>query len=99
MAGNSSLWVTGNIPDSTVWDFDLRLSFDPSNQNQLRVYLQSDQADPTLANGYFIEMGETGSADAIKFYRQDAGIKTQLAVGQAGLAAQFSKFTHPHKTH
>lgn len=89
MAGNSSLWVTGNIPDSTVWDFDLRLSFDPSNQNQLRVYLQSDQADPTLANGYFIEMGETGSADAIKFYRQDAGIKTQLAVGQAGLAASF----------
>ncbi len=87
MAGNSSLWVAGNIPDSTIWDFELRLTFDPSNQNLLRVYLQSDQADPSLANGYFIEMGETGSADAIKFYRQDAGVKTQLAVGLPGLAA------------
>lgn len=87
MAGNASLWVAGNLPDSTVWDFEVRLSFDPSNQNLLRVYLQADQPDPVLANGYFIEMGETGSADPIKFYRQDAGAKTQLAVGLPGLAA------------
>ncbi len=86
-AGQSALFVAGNIPDSTIWDFDVRLAFDPSGSNLVRVYLQTDQTDLSLANGYFLEMGETGSADAIRFYRQDGTTKTLLATGQAGLAA------------
>lgn len=86
-AGQSVLFTSGNIPDSTIWDFELRLAFDPSNQNLVRIYLQTDLADPTLANGYFLEIGETGSADAIRFFRQDSGIKTLLATGQPGIAA------------
>lgn len=86
-AGQSTLLVSGNLPDSCIWDFEVRLGFDPSGSNLVRVYLQADQADLTLANGYYIEMGETGSADAIRFYRIDAGVKTQLALGQPGLAA------------
>lgn len=86
-AGQSALWVNGNMPDSTIWEFDVRLTFDPSGSNLVRIFLQLDQSDPALANGYFIEMGESGSADAIRFFRQDAGVKTQLATGQAGLAA------------
>jgi len=86
-AGQSTLLTTGNIPDSSIWDFDLRLAFDPSNQNLVRIYLQTDFADLTLANGYFLEIGETGSADAIRFFRQDAGVKTLLATGPPGVAA------------
>lgn len=86
-AGQSALWVAGNLPDSSIWDMDVRLTFDPSNQNLLRIYLQSDQTDPVLANGYYLEMGETGSADALRFFRQDGGAKTLLATGTAGLAA------------
>ncbi len=85
-AGQAALIVAGNIPDSTVWDFEVRLAFDPSGSNLVRVFLQIDQADLATANGYYIEMGETGSADAIRFFRQDAATKTQLAAGQAGLA-------------
>ena len=58
-AGQSALFVAGNIPDSTIWDFDVRLAFDPSGSNLVRVYLQTDQTDLSLANGYFLEMGET----------------------------------------
>jgi hypothetical protein len=86
-AGQSALWVNGNMPDSTIWEFDIRLAFDPSGSNLARVFLQLDQPDPAIANGYFIEMGESGSADAIRFFRQDAGAKTLIATGQAGLAA------------
>ncbi len=85
--GQSALFVAGNIPDSSIWDFEVRLAFDPSGSNLVRVFLQLDQSDLGLANGYYLEMGETGSADAIRFFRQDGAIKTLLATGQAGLAA------------
>ena len=85
--GQSVLFTPGNLPDSTIWEFDVRLAFDPSNQNLVRIYLQLDQTDLLIANGYYLEMGETGSADAIRFFRQDAGVKTLLATVQPGLAA------------
>ena len=87
--GQSTLLVEGNIPDSVIWDFEAKLDFAPSNQNLLRIYLQVDQTDLSQANGYYLELGETGSADAIRFFRQDAAIKTLLATGQTGLAANF----------
>ncbi len=86
-AGQSVLFVSGNMPDSTVWDFEVKLSFDPSNQNLVRVFLQLDQANLASAKGYYLEMGETGAADAIRFFRQDGSTKTLLATGQPGLAA------------
>lgn len=86
-AGQSVLLVAGNMPDSTVWDFEVRLAFSPSGQNLVRIFLQMDQADLAVANGYYLELGEDLSADAIRFFRQDGATKTQLATGQAGLAA------------
>ncbi|MDO8365732.1 MAG: lamin tail domain-containing protein [Saprospiraceae bacterium] len=88
-SGQAVLLVAGNMPDSTVWDFEVRLAFAPSGQNLVRIFLQIDQTDLTVANGYFIEMGETGSLDAIRFFRQDGSSKTLLATGQPGLAANF----------
>jgi len=85
-AGQSAIFVAGNMPDSTLWDFDVRLEFAPSSQNLVRIYLQIDQTDPAAANGYFLEIGETGALDAIRFFRQDGATKLLLAVGQAGLA-------------
>lgn len=88
VAGQSALAVGGNIADSTVWNLRFRLSFAPSGQNFLRIYLLADQADLAAANGYFLEVGENGSADALRLFRQDgAAAKTLLATGQPGLVA------------
>ena len=87
VAGASRISVQGNVPDSAVWNLRFRLEFAPSNNNLLRIYLLTDQADLSAANGYFLEIGETGSLDALRFYRQDAGAKTLLATGQPGLVA------------
>jgi len=86
-AGASILAVQGNIPDSAVWNLRFRLNFSPSNQNLLRIYLLADQPDLSQANGYFLEIGETGSQDALRFFRQEAGVKTLIAIGQPALVA------------
>ncbi|MBK8556752.1 MAG: lamin tail domain-containing protein [Lewinellaceae bacterium] len=86
-AGASTLYTHGNIPDSAVWELYFRLDFAPSTSNLLRIYLQADQADLSMANGYCLEIGETGNLDALRFMRQDAGIRTLLAAGIAGAVA------------
>jgi len=86
-AGVSVLAVQGNIPDSVVWELRVRLAFAPSDNNLLRIYLLADQPDLSTANGYFLEIGEAGSLDALRLFRQDTGGKTLLASGQPGLVA------------
>lgn len=86
-AGTSILAVQGNISTAATWDLRFRLGFAPSNQNLLRIYLQADESTLTAGNGYFLEIGETGSNDPLRLYRQDAGSKTLLGTGEAGLVA------------
>jgi Lamin Tail Domain/Bacterial Ig-like domain len=81
--GVSQLWTQGNITDSTIWLLDFRLDFAPSATNKVTIMLLADQPALT-ANGYYVEMGEDGSADAFRFYRQDASGTTLLATGVAG---------------
>jgi len=86
-AGNSTLAVQGDMPDSAVWQFDVRLEFAPSTTNLLRVYLLADQANLLTANGYYLEIGENGSADALRFFRQDGAARVLLAAGLSGFVA------------
>ncbi len=54
-----------------VWEFGIRLAFNPSPQNQLRVYLIADRDTLTSPlNGYFIQIGENGATDRYYLYRQ-----------------------------
>jgi len=86
-AGASLLAVAGIIPDSAVWLLQLRLEFAPSTTNLLRVYLLADQADLLASNGYYLEIGENGSLDALRLYRQDGAVRTLLATGISGFVA------------
>ena len=85
VAGNSTLVTAGNISNSAVWNLHFRLDFTPSAANLLRIYLLADQAALATASGYFLEIGENGSMDALRFFRQDSGTKTLLATGQDSL--------------
>ncbi len=83
-AGTSVIYVNAQFPDSILWEFYFNANFAPSNNNNLRIYLQSD--DPTFVNGngYYFEFGESGSGDALQFYRMDNGAGTLLGTGQLG---------------
>ena len=80
-AGNSTLFVPIQLADSAVWELYFNMDFAPSDANQLRIYLQSDGSDLLNSNGYFLEIGETGSEDALHFYRQDGTTNTLLTSG------------------
>ena len=85
----SSLSIAANLAaDITEWHIDVQMTFAPSDNNQLRWYLMADQANlEGSLNGYFLEMGENGSADAISLFRQDGEAVTLLVRGPDGIVA------------
>jgi Lamin Tail Domain len=67
-----------NASDSLQWEIWVQQSFSPSSQNYGRVYLTSDNANLEQAlNGYYLQFGESGSADAISLFKQ-TGYNTSL---------------------
>ena len=85
ISGNASISVPVQIPVISQWDVFIKLNFAPSTSNQLRLYLASDNADLANSNGYFLEIGASGSDDPITFYRQDAGVKVEIAESALGI--------------
>jgi len=78
-AGESSLFTTITFPDTIQLDMTFRLEMAPSSSNFGLIYLGLDNIDVTVANGYYLQIGESGSNDAIKLYRLDNGEETLLA--------------------
>ncbi|MBL7829608.1 MAG: lamin tail domain-containing protein [Saprospiraceae bacterium] len=79
-AGSSIIYTPITILDSCEWQFYFNLDFAPSNTNLLRIYLQSDSNQILNGKGYYLEVGETGNLDALKFYRQD-GVGNSVLLG------------------
>jgi hypothetical protein len=78
--------------DGYEWEVYTRLSFAPSASNFGRVYLVSSQSN--LAgplNGYYLQLGEAGSNDAVELFRQSG--TTHTSVCRASNAAIANAFT------
>ncbi len=74
------------------WEFFIQLNFDPSTSNQARIYLVADQQDLNgPLNGYFIQIGENGSADSYDLYRQTGTSVTKIIDGPAKSRAEVNK--------
>ncbi len=80
----SILYTAVEMPDSTVWEMDFKMDFAPSNNNRLRIYLQSSTTNFPDVDGYFIEVGETGATDRLTLFRSDAGNKFEIASATEG---------------
>ena len=77
-ASVKSLYSILTFPDSLIWSFRFKLNFNPSSNNQLRIYLMADGDPNNIQNAYFIEIGENGNQDGIHFYKKENGIETEL---------------------
>ena len=76
-----------SLATNVEWLIDINMSFAPSGSNKSRVYLISDQAVLSgPLNGYFIEIGESGSSDGINLYRQDGTDEVEIIDGSDPLA-------------
>ena len=78
-AGESFMYHSMSYPDTIQMDFTFRLEMSPSSSNFGIIYLGLDTPDIEVANGYYLQIGESGSNDAIKLYRLDFGNETLLA--------------------
>lgn len=88
-AGEAYLYTPSKVLNHTEWTFYVRLSFSPSATNFARVYLVSEKNTLNAPlKGYYIQLGESGSADGIDLYRQDSIAHTKLIDGKAGTIAK-----------
>ena len=66
------------------WDFYVRMEFNPSSANLVRVYLTSDTEELGGAlNGYYVQLG--GADDDVSLYRQTGLARTKIIDGENGL--------------
>ncbi|PKP33230.1 MAG: hypothetical protein CVT99_01905 [Bacteroidetes bacterium HGW-Bacteroidetes-16] len=87
-AGASMLATANQFVGETEWRCFIRLAFSPSSNNNGRFYLISNQQDMHLPlQGYFLQLGESGSSDALEIFRQDGESVTSVCRGTEGLIA------------
>ena len=86
--GSSWLYVETNYPDSFELGFKLKMEFSPSNSNACKVYFLTDKSDYLTSNGYYLLLGENGSADRLKVYKTENGQETLIAQGAEGELAK-----------
>lgn len=82
--GNSYLYTQFIPPDSIEWGIYFKMDFSPSVSNKMRIYLLTDSYEINKANAYFIEIGENGSLDNLKFYRVQNGSEQLIGSGTPG---------------
>ncbi len=97
VVGGQSQLSTSSVNSSInnkEWRISVKQTFAGSDNNHSRIYLVANGADLSFANatvgsgstGYFLKLGEAGSTDAIKFFRDDGPLGIfELAAGTAGL--------------
>lgn len=74
------------------WRIWTRQAFSPSGSNFGRIYLTSSSADLTTdPDGFYLQLGEAGSSDAVRLFKVESGTDTELIAGTAGqIASSFS---------
>lgn len=87
-SGVKYLVTENNLMNHTEWSFWIKLNFDPSANNQVRIYLTSDKSDLTNPlNGYFIRIGENLALDDIDLIKQSGTSEQIIIDGIDGRAA------------
>jgi hypothetical protein len=91
-AGASVLCTNVQLPDSIRWEMYFELNFSPSNSNKLCAYLMLDTSDISIANGYYIEIGQNGTPDPILFFSIENG--ASFLLGASTIAFESAVILH-----
>ncbi|HEU4717983.1 MAG TPA: lamin tail domain-containing protein [Bacteroidia bacterium] len=82
VADTSCLSFASPFVANAEWDFWVKMSFAPSDNNNCRVYLVSDVANlKGPVNGYYIRLGENGSFDSVDLWEQSGTTSTKIIDG------------------
>jgi hypothetical protein len=83
-AGSSYIWTQLSYPEDVEFSMYIKMNFAPSDNNRTKIYLLSENSDPSIGYGYVFNLGENGSNDAIKILSTTGGEETLLASGTMG---------------
>ncbi len=77
---------TLDFNQTIAWEFVVEMQFSPSNNNNARIFLMSDNANLRGSlNGYYVRIGESGSTDAIKIYEQSGTTSSLIFTGTGNI--------------
>lgn len=82
--GDRFLSTQQTLLEEMEWQIWLRMGFNASTQNQVKLVLGANQSNLKSAfNGYYVQLGgSTGNTDSISLYLQKDGQKTCLIKGR-----------------
>ena len=69
-AGESLIYTESNLFDSLLFEIDLELKFSASSNNMIQLLIASNDIGSDTIHRYFLEIGESGSEDRIRFMLQ-----------------------------
>lgn len=86
------LATANSIIDSVEWNFLVKLGFNPSSTNYVRIYLMSNKSNlKDTLSGYFVQLGEAGSnPDSITVFKQSGLVITKIFTGTTPCASSSS---------
>lgn len=73
-SASSTLWMATSALENTggksvTWEFYIRYDFAPSASNNIRIFLTSNNANLSEAEGYYLQLGKSGSNDGIDLFK------------------------------
>lgn len=89
-AGSSYLSLPHNLTSMTQkeWKIYAKLSFAGSASNFAKIYLTADNPDlSTNPNGYFLQLGEALTTDAVRLMKRENGVSSEVCAGTTGAIA------------
>ncbi len=89
VAGKAWLSTPFHILRQTEWQFWVKAAFSPSSKNFIRIFLATDSPDLTqVSKGYYLQLGEAGSNDAIELFRKSGDTTVSICRGTEGLLSK-----------
>lgn len=89
VSGKAWLTTPFQILPQTEWQIWVKAAFSPSSRNFIRIFLAADSPNITQAsNGYYLQLGEAGSNDAIELFRKSGDTTASVCRGTDGLLSK-----------
>lgn len=76
--GSANLSTENTLCDSTEWIFTVQQKFSPSSNNNSCIWLMANNNILAQADGYYLQLGESGSADVPELFCRENGITTSV---------------------
>jgi hypothetical protein len=84
LVANSSFYLStpSSLVSNSQWEFNVRLTFNPSSANYVDVFLNANQPNllATTLTSYFVRLG--GTSDEISLFKRINGVDTKIIDGQ-----------------